>query len=424
MRINGTGLNFNREPLLAPFGFKGGYVDELWNTAVRMDADGDSAVGLGIQSILWSDADIFKSHTPIGGNTLMLAITEYAARLALDTEFETPTELFESIYPAVLAYGKKITENENMRATFALNAMVPVDMAVWLLWAKKNGIRSFDDLIPADTKPYLTAHHDRLAAIPLLTYGVDRAGIKAEAESGSFFLKIKIGSDPDKDGDREKMLLWDMQRLSEIHEAIGQMETPYTESGKVAYYLDANGRYDSLDRVKRLLDHADKIGALDRILLLEEPFAEEMKIEVRDLPVRVAADESVHSDVDVRERTDLGYTAVALKPIAKTMSMTFAMIEAAGKRNIPCFCADLTVNPFMVDINKNYAARLAALPGMKVGVLESNGHQNYVNWEDMIRNHPSYPAAWIGAHHGSFVLDEAFWQTSGGVFEKPKGYRV
>ena len=422
MKLDSCGLNLIQEPLLAPFGFKGGYVNELWNIAVRMDAAEESALGLGIQSILWSDADIFKSHTPVGGNALMLAITEYASQLALHTEFETPTELFSEIYPKVLAYGKQITGRETMRATFALNAMVPVDMAVWRLWAKKKGFKTFDDMIPTGAKPYLTARHDRLAAIPLLTYGIDRAGVKAEAESGSFFLKIKIGSDPDKDGDREKMLLWDMQRLSEIHEAIGQMETPYTDCGKVAYYLDANGRYDSLDRIKRFLDHADKIGALDQILLLEEPFAEEMKIDVSSLPVRVAADESVHSDADVRERADLGYTAVALKPIAKTMSMTFAMIEAAGKRSIPCFCADLTVNPFMVDVNKNYAARLAALPGMKVGALESNGHQNYVNWETLVRNHPSYPASWIGSKNGSFTLDARFWQTSGGIFEEPNGY--
>jgi len=422
MKLENANLHLMREPLLAPFGFKGGYVDELWNTAVRMMSDGDSAVGLGIQSILWSDADVFKAHSPVGGNTLMLAITEYAAQLALETEFETPSELFDAIYPKVLAYSKAITGRDNLRATFALNAMVPVDMAIWLLWAKKKGIKTFDAMIPAPAKAYLAAHHNRLAAIPLLTYGVDDDGIKAEAEGGSFFLKIKIGSDPDKDGDREKMLAWDMQRLTRIHELIGHMKTPYTDCGRIAYYLDANGRYDSLDRVKRFLDHADRIGALDQILLLEEPFAEEMKFDVSGLPVRVAADESVHSDADVRERADLGYTAVALKPIAKTMSMTFAMIAEAGKRGIPCFCADLTVNPFMVDINKNYAARLAALPGMKVGVLESNGHQNYVDWQKMMEAHPSYPAAWIGAKNGSFKLDERFWEISGGIFEELKQY--
>ncbi len=424
MKITSTMLSLLREPLLAPFGFKGGYVDELWNTAVRADCGDKTAVGLGIQSILWSDADVFKSHTPIGGNSLMLSITEYAAQRIKDTEFETPLELFELIYPDVLAYGKKITNNDKLRSTFALNAMVPVDMAVWLLWASVNGISEFDKLIPENAKPYMQARHDRLASIPLLSYGVDDKGIRGEADGGSFFLKIKIGSDPEKDGDKEKMLSWDMARLSQIHNAIGSIKTPYTDCGRVAYYLDANGQYDSVDRVLRFLDHADKIGALDQILLLEEPFAEENKIDVSRLPVRVAADESVHGDADVRERVGLGYTAVALKPIAKTMSMTFAMIAAAGKRDIPCFCADLTVNPFMVDVNKNFASRLKALPGMKVGVLESNGRQNYVTWEEMKKRHPLYPASWIESVDGSFVLSDEFWKTSGGIFEPLTTYNV
>ena len=42
----------------------------------------------------------------------------------------------------------------------------------------------------------------------------------------------------------------------------------------------------------------------------------------------------------------------------------------------------------MVDFNKNVASRIAPLPGMKIGVLESNGAQNYANWEKMRTYHP------------------------------------
>jgi len=424
MKIDQYSVNFVREPLKSPFGFKGNYVNELWNTAVSLYADGLNAVGLGVQSPLWADADIFSQHVPLGSNALMFAITEYAAKLTLDKEITDPFSLFSEIYPEVLAYGKRIADKEDIRETFVLNAMVPVDMAVWLLWAKYKGIDSFDFLIPDTAKPYLAMRHARLGAIPLLTYGVDTPGIRAEANQGSYILKIKIGSDPEHDGDREKMLAWDKSRLSQIHNALKEIQTPYTDTGKVAYYLDANGRYDTLDRVSSLLDHADKIGALDQIVLLEEPFPESSQISVHTLPVRVAADESVHSDADVRQRAELGYTAVALKPIAKTMSMTFAMIKTAGERNIPCFCADLTVNPFMVDINKNFAARLAPIPGMKVGVLESNGYQNYVNWDKMCKTHPLYPAKWIGSNEGSFLLGSDFWKQSGGIFAKLDGFGV
>ena len=90
------------------------------------------------------------------------------------------------------------------------------------------------------------------------------------------------------------MVRWDKERLSAIHEAVKDREIPYTKDGRIPYYLDANGRYDSKERLMQLLDHAQKIGALDRILIMEEPFPEEYRVDVRDIPVRLAADESAH----------------------------------------------------------------------------------------------------------------------------------
>ena len=57
-------------------------------------------------------------------------------------------------------------------------------------------------------------------------------------DSGDFLLKIKIGSDPDGDRDPEKMLEWDKNRLSFLHELARERTTPYTDNGKIAYYLD------------------------------------------------------------------------------------------------------------------------------------------------------------------------------------------
>jgi hypothetical protein len=43
--------NFEREPLLAPFGFKGKYVKDTWQvTALLEDENGRQGVGLGLQS--------------------------------------------------------------------------------------------------------------------------------------------------------------------------------------------------------------------------------------------------------------------------------------------------------------------------------------------------------------------------------------
>jgi len=417
MRIESTQSNFVREPLLAPFGFKGGYLSELWQVIARLSTEKHSGLGLGIQSVLWSDAQVFTSTSQAGGNAYMFAMTDYALKLAKGMEFSDPFALLQELYPKVYEYGKQITANPDLRKTFALNSLVPVDNAAWQLYAKEQGQSDFLQLVPETHRPALMGRQEKLCSIPLVTYGMTIADVKKLVNDGYFFLKVKIGSDPDKDGSREKMLEWDKNRLREIHEAVKDMTTPYTESGHIPYYLDANGRYDSKERLAELLDYADQIGALERIAIVEEPFPEEYKVDVSDLPARIAADESAHSYEDAIERIDLGYKAIALKPIAKTMSMSILILAEAHKRGIPCFCADLTVNPWMVDFNKNIAARIDPLPGMKIGVLESNGSQNYTNWQTMRAYHPMFgKASFIDPVRGIYEVGDDFYKTSGGIF--------
>ncbi|MFI4912321.1 MAG: L-alanine-DL-glutamate epimerase [Sedimentisphaeraceae bacterium JB056] len=416
MKITKTNCNFVREPLKVPFGFKGGYLSELWQTSAQMiSTSGVKAKGLGTQSTLWSDAKIFTTNSESAGNSMMFLITSYALKLAEVIDWQTPIDLIDTILPELYEYAKKVTLNDDLRLTFVLNALVAVDNAAWIIYCKENSITNFDDMIPAEIKPSLSYRQDELACIPLMTYGVSIEGVKAEVDRGYFFLKIKIGSDPDKDGNLDKMLEWDKNRIEQIHNFVKDIEIPYTDNGRIPYYLDANGRYDSKERLLNLLDYARKIGALDRIILLEEPFPEEFKEDVSDIPARLAADESAHSDKDALDRIELGYTAIALKPIAKTMSMSLKIAKIAYEKNIPCFCADLTVNPILVDWNKNVAARLAPLPGMKIGVLESNGHQNYRNWQQMKQQLPMPEASWVEAKNGIFTLDESFYNNSGGI---------
>ena len=121
--------------------------------------------------------------------------------------------------------------------------------------------------------------------------------------------------------------------------------------------------------------------------MLEEPFAQENQLSVAGLSVRIAADESAHSVSDVIRLIDeLGYSAYRFKAIAKTFSITLEMLEAAYQRGVVCFCADLTVNPQMREWNKWLAARIDKIPGLKIAVVESNGRQNYQNWERMLKS--------------------------------------
>lgn len=422
IRIEKTACNFVREKLIAPFGFKGDYVTEVWHVVAKLESQENKGIGLGVLSPLWSDSNIFGKYGQVTSNTLMLLIMEYALKKLEGISFENPIGLLEDIYPDVYEYAQKITCSEELRKTYVLNALVAIDNAAWQLYSFENDINNFDDMIPEEYRFALKERHSKVVGIPLITYGITVDEILEFIKQGCFFLKIKIGADPDKDGDVRKMIEWDKRRISEIHEAIKDIKTPYMETGHIPYYLDANGRYKNKEDLMKLINHMKKIGALDRVMILEEPFDEKYLKNVKNIPVRLASDESAHSDIDVVERINLGYGAIALKPIAKTLSMTLKILKEASQKGIPCFCADLTVNPVMVDWNKNVAARIKALPGMNIGVLESNGHQNYINWDKMIEHHPISNGSWIKTTDGFYNLNDDFYKESGGIFKNSEYY--
>lgn len=413
--IAAVNSNFEREPLIRPFGFKGGYMTEIWQTANYLKSDsGIHQIGLSTQNVLWSDAQVFAAHSESGGNALMFALTERALQIMKGMRFTNPVDLLENIFPEVYAYGQKITSNPNLRKTFALNALVGTDNAAWLLYAKENGFTTFDQMIPAAYKTALSKHHTQAAAIPLMAYNIPVNEIQAATYQGYFFMKIKIG----QPGTQGEMLEKDMARIKAIHQAIGDVRTQHTKNGKLPYYFDANGRYEKKETLLKLIDYTRKIGAFEQIVIIEEPFAEELEFDVSDIPVRLASDESAHTDKDAINRIEMGYKAIALKAIAKTLSMTMKIAQAAYDRNIPCFCADLTVNPILVDWNKNVAARLNSFPGLgSLGLVESNGHQNYKNWETMMSYHPRKEGAWVKQKNGIYELNDEFYKTSGGIFD-------
>ena len=72
----------------------------------------------------------------------------------------------------------------------------------------------------------------------------------------------------------------------------------------------------------------------------------------------------------------------------------------------------------MVEWNKNFAARLNSIPGMKIGVLETNGEQNYKNYSKMKALVP-YPDNF---ESGVFNLLKGFYVHAGGIFEANRYY--
>ncbi|KPL17461.1 MAG: L-alanine-DL-glutamate epimerase [Bacteroides sp. SM23_62] len=418
--VQSVDSDFEREPLIRSFGFKGIYQKEFWVSAAQMESgSGIKHVGLMTQCLAWSDLSVFLAHSEAAGNMLLHNTLEYALQQIKGTSFKSPIELQDAILESIHAYGRKITENSNLRMTFTLSSLVALDNAAWMLYAQENGFQDFDEMIPEEYRPALSYRHNKVAHVPLFSYNIPLGEIEDAVRQGYFFMKIKIGSP----GSQEEMLKGDMARIEAIHKLIGDRETPYTQNGKIPYYFDANGRYEKKETLQRLLDHARKVGMFEQIAVIEEPFPEEADIEVGDLGVRIAADESAHTAGDVEKRIRMGYGAIALKAAAKTLSMTLRMVKIAHEHNIPCFLADLTCTPILVDWNKNVAARILPFPGLKdMGLLESNGHQNYVRWKQLVSYHPYPDGPWINSKDGIFHLDKEFYEKSGGILSHSEHY--
>src|SRR5688572_33317344 len=89
--ISRVSADFEREPLIRPFGFKGGYQTEIWQSAALLEsAAGQRGLGLCTQGVLWSDARVFAGHSESGGSALMYAVTERALQMLKGQSFSDP----------------------------------------------------------------------------------------------------------------------------------------------------------------------------------------------------------------------------------------------------------------------------------------------------------------------------------------------
>jgi L-alanine-DL-glutamate epimerase-like enolase superfamily enzyme len=370
--------------------------------------------------VLWSDPAVFAAHSETGGNLVMSLMAEravqlLAARLREGDEVPDPIDAVRSILPALQEFGCRVSGMDELRPTFTLNAAVSLDLALWKLYAATEGIETFTDLVPRAYRHVFPARQPVVARVPLVTYNLPEQELFDLVEDGHFLLKIKIG----QAGSQPEMLEKDLARLGQIHRLLRNGRSDQTENGRLAYYLDANGRYEDKETLLALIAGLEKMGALEQVILLEEPFPDNRDFEVQDLPLRIAADESLHGVEDVRRKIELGYGALALKPAGKTLSMSILMAAEAYACGVPCFVADSACVPLLLDWNRNLAAHLPAFPGLSCAFLESNGAQNFRNWQALICNHPCSGAPWLEPSGGMYRLDEDFYDRAGGVFHSP-----
>ncbi|MGV3504465.1 MAG: enolase C-terminal domain-like protein [Adhaeribacter sp.] len=420
IRVVHTHSDFEREKLIRPFGFKGAYLTELWQVAsLLVPTSGLGQVGLATQSVLYGDAYLFARHSEAEGNAMMYLLAGRAGAQVRECPFTDPIDLLAQVLPALRQEGRRLTGKADLHSNFLYNALVSVDHAAWLLYAAENKLDSFDAMIPAAYRPALGHRNGQVAVMFQVPYGMPLEEIRQAADQGYFVFKIKTGYP----GSQQTMLEQDMERLSQIHQVLGQLRSDQTPSGRLLYTMDANARYEKKETLLRYLDHARKIGAFDHILFYEEPLVESNEEEVGDAGLPIAADESAHDVEAARCRLEQGYGALVLKGIAKTLSLSLQIAQLAHERHIPCLCSDLTVNPILVDWHKNLASRLAPFPALSMGLLETNGDMNYRNWEAMMGYHPAAGASWVRARQGAFHLDEDFYRQSGGILESPAHYR-
>ena len=95
--------------------------------------------------------------------------------------------------------------------------------------------------------------------------------------------------------------------------------------------------------------------------------------------------------------------------------MTLRLAREAERVGAACFVADSACTPILLDWNKNVAARLPALEGIKCGLLEVNGPQQYGHWDSLLAAHPEAKQPWIRPVDGAFHFDAAFYE-GGGLF--------
>ena len=126
---------------------------------------------------------------------------------------------------------------------------------------------------------------------------------------------------------------------------------------------------------------------------------------------------------DVYRRAEVGYGAMAVKAAGKTLSLAFDLVEAAVDSGLDCFVADNACVPLLVDWNRNIAARLPKLSGVRGGLMETNGAENYGSaWQRLLDAHPCAGASWLEPRGGAFSLYERFFAGGGGVFSGAQPY--
>src|SRR5690606_26469730 len=148
--------------------------------------------------------------------------------------------LLREIVSELEEYAHCVAGVPKLRRTVILNALVGLDNGLCILYAKRSGTTHFDDLIPVRAAPAIASRQRRLALAPTFGFDFSPDSFHGILQEGPAIVKVKIGNP----GAPEEMLAKDQEQLARVHSLVSGYSTQLTDSGRIGYYLDANGRYN------------------------------------------------------------------------------------------------------------------------------------------------------------------------------------
>ncbi|MEK6808866.1 MAG: enolase C-terminal domain-like protein, partial [Nanoarchaeota archaeon] len=348
--------------------------------------------GQGFLSDIWAQkADInlngkvLSSENPIERHQFLDArmreMVEYSCGYHNNQTFANPLQAYNL---TVAGHVRKGIELKLEPLAIAV-AISPIDNAIWEAFADMQGISVFECLHRNYSK-FLNPPRNEIRVLHTVGGGdiIYNSEVKESykdgvpqtleawiKEEGLSAFKIKLKGNPDADSDR-------IERIYALANDIPDLRY-------FRYSLDANESYD-ITRLKKLMDWLSKKPFFGALLFVEQPLSryskEQIPESIKEYGKPIVADESLVRVDDVYSVYNLGYTGIALKPIARGYSVTFQQIPIASNLGMYLTVQDLTSNNEALRIHLDFARRI----GSSEDCVEANARQ-YVSTQDRDSNY-------------------------------------
>ncbi|THE14853.1 o-succinylbenzoate synthase [Bacillus timonensis] len=312
IKVKKTTLHLIEQNLLSPFVTSMGKVDKRESILVEIE-DVDGAVG-------WGEVVAFSSpwYTEETIKTCWHMLEDYLVPKMGKEEYQHPEQLHDSFH---------FVKRNNM-------AKASLDMAIWDLFSKKQGISLSKAL--GGTKDFIDS------GVVVSIDSIDQVLRKMEEYVKSGYKRIKIKIKPGQDYDLLKQIRHEFPTLPLM--------------------VDANSAYTLKD--------INQLQALDefRLMMIEQPLAEDdifdhAKLQ-RELSTPICLDESITSAEDARKAIEMGSCQVLNIKIGRVGGITVAkrIHDVCKTHNIPVWCGGM----LETGISRAHNIALASLPNFSI----------------------------------------------------------